>query len=142
MKPACDVEHSAHNTESLVHDMENAVYELVETPSENNPESINALENLPYQVTVLHGEMENMCSKQPVEYLTPSNTELITCDLCIEHGNPTGICTHHYRRSSAGNSYQSLILTESSCPTAYQELVQESLKNRSMKPKSGNTGDK
>ena len=119
--------------------MENLEYEFVETPSENNPESIYALENLPYQVTVL-GEVENTCSSQPVEYLTPSNTELITCDLCIEHGNPTGICTH--RRSMATNSYQSLILTENSSPTAYQELVQELLTNRSMKPKSGNTGDK
>ena len=130
-----DVKHPPHNAESpLEHsiDVANVVYEIVETPPENNA----ALENLPYQVTVL-GEMENpSCTNSPVEYLTPKNTELITCDLCIEHGNPTGLCTHRRPRTSNSNSYQSLIMTESgSCPTAYQELVQESQIKRSMKHK-------
>ena len=100
------------------------VYEFVDTPSENNPkkETHSASDYLPYQVTVL-SEMENTWSKRPVEYLTASNTELITCDLCIEHETPMGVCIH--KRSGASNSYQSLILTESTCPTAYQELVQE-----------------
>ena len=112
-------------------DVENLEYEFVDTPSENNPkeEAHSASDYLPYQVTVL-SEMRNTCSEAPVEYLTPSNTdsELITCDLCIEHGAPMGVCSHKRSGAIASNSYQSLILTESTCPTPYQELVQESPK--------------
>lgn len=126
-KATHDVKHPAHKAESMEQDIENQEYEFVDTPSQNNPkeEAHNASDYLPYQVTVL-SEMENTCSETPVEYLTPSNTELITCDLCIEHGTPMGVCTH--KRSGASNSYQCLILTESTCPTPYQELVQESPK--------------
>ena len=129
-KPVREVEQPVHNSGSLEKDEDNLVYEPVEVPPENSNNSKSAhhdhaWENLHYKVTVL-GEMENMCSEPPVEYLTPRNTEWIACDLCIEHGNPTGACTHRRPRSIASNSYQSLILTEGSYPAAYQELVQES----------------
>jgi hypothetical protein len=80
-----DIKHPVQKAESPEQDIDNLVYEFVDTPSENNSkETHSASDYLPYQVTVL-SEMGNTCSEEPVEYLTPSNTELITCNLCIEH---------------------------------------------------------
>lgn len=97
---------------------DNPTYEYVATPSDSNPGTV--AESVPYQVTVI-GAPENACTESPAEYIMPSNTELITCNQCIGHGNNIGVCTH--RR----NRYQSLIITESSSPSGYQHLKQDPL---------------
>lgn len=104
-----------HRYESPVEKpIENPAYEYVHAPSESDLGHTS--ENLPYEVTVI-GASESNSTESPAEYLMPSNSDLITCNQCIEHGKPTGACTHRL------NPYQSLILTESIFPSTYQQLV-------------------
>lgn len=111
---------------------DNPTYEYVATPSESNPGIVP--ESFPYQVAVV-GAPENVCTESPVEYLMPGNNELITCNQCIKCANATGICTH--RR----NPYQSLILTDSSCPSGYQHLIQDSLAKSLKESRHGSKGE-
>lgn len=113
----CSYRHGNSRENQVEYSGDNPAYEYVATPSESNPET--AAESVPYQVTVI-GAPENVRTESPAEYIMPSNTELITCNQCLEHRN-MGICTH--RR----NPYQSLIITESSGPSGYQHLKQDVL---------------